>query len=395
MTPLKEGDLRLESVAGSKVMLLVSVDWFALSHFKPLISVLREFAREVVVVTQDTGRACEIEALGARVINQDYARATMNPRQEAANVSRLISILRAEKPQVLHMVAMKPIVLGCLASHFCSVPALVVHMTGIGHLAISTALKTRLVRWISFQNIAGAMIKKRSWLLTENPDDLAFMIDNGVRPGERVTILGGAGVDPAEFAELPQPKNKSLVVASVGRMIHSKGLDVLVKAYDMLKERGVPLEVKLYGRLDPGNPESLLKSEIDAFTKREGVTWFGHVNDIHTVWRETDVAVLCARSREGMPRALLEAASSGRPMIVTDVPGCRHFVRDGVEGFVVPPEDAGALADAIEAMAGDEKLRTSMGAAARQRVLDGFTQQHVMDALRDVYGRVMRVVTSG
>ncbi len=378
-----------EDIDGSKIMLLVSVDWFALSHFKPLISVLVKAARDVVVVTQETGRSAEIEALGARVVDIDYRRASMNPRQEATTVRRLVQILKAEKPDVLHMVAMKPIVLGCLASRFSRVPSVVVHMTGLGHLAISTTLKTRFTRGAAFRIISGAMRSAKSWLLVENPDDLAFMEDNGVCPGARVTILGGAGIDPSAFPAIPQPSHDQLVVACVGRMIHSKGLDVLVEAYDLLNEGGVPVEIELYGKLDAGNPEALLKSEIDAWIKRPGVNWFGHVDDVHAVWRDADIAVLSARTREGMPRAVLEAAACARPLIVSEVPGCRHFVRDGVEGLIVPPEDAEALANAISRLAGDKALRARMGAAARQRVLDGFTERHVVDALSAVYHKVL------
>ena len=108
------------------------------------------------------------------------------------------------------------------------------------------------------------------------------------------------------------------------------------------------------------------------------------------MWRHADIFVLPARSREGMPRALLEAAACARPLVVTDVPGCRHFVRDGVEGFIVPPEDADALADALERLARDPELRLRMGEAARLRLLHGFTEAHVKQSLRAAYASHVR-----
>ena len=107
------------------------------------------------------------------------------------------------------------------------------------------------------------------------------------------------------------------------------------------------------------------------------------------VWRHADIFVLPARSREGMPRALLEAAACARPLVVTDVPGCRHFVRDGVEGFIVPPEDAEALANALERLARDPELRLRMGEAARLRLLHGFTEAHVKQSLRATYASML------
>jgi glycosyltransferase involved in cell wall biosynthesis len=111
---------------------------------------------------------------------------------------------------------------------------------------------------------------------------------------------------------------------------------------------------------------------------------------VREVWRHADIFVLPARSREGMPRALLEAAASARPLVVTDVPGCRHFVRDGVEGFVVPPDNADALADALEKLARDPDLRQRMGESARLRLLHGFTEAHVKQSLRATYVSLLR-----
>ena len=124
---------------------------------------------------------------------------------------------------------------------------------------------------------------------------------------------------------------------------------------------------------------------LTAWCAQHEARWLGHVADVQEVWRHADIFVLPARSREGMPRALLEAAACARPLVVTDVPGCRHFVRDGVEGFIVPPEDAEALADALERLARDPELRLRMGEAARLRLLHGFTEAHVKQSLRAAY----------
>ena len=129
--------------------------------------------------------------------------------------------------------------------------------------------------------------------------------------------------------------------------------------------------------------------ELKAWCAKRDAWWLGPVEDVREVWRHADIFVLPARSREGMPRALLEAAASARPLVVTDVPGCRHFVRDGVEGFVVPPEDADALATALERLARDPDLRRRMGEAARLRLLHGFTEAHVKQSLRSAYASML------
>jgi glycosyltransferase involved in cell wall biosynthesis len=168
-------------------------------------------------------------------------------------------------------------------------------------------------------------------------------------------------------------------------MIRPKGVDVLMAAFDRLAGRGEPLRLELCGRSDEGNPDAIAADVLAAWCELSGTRWHGHVADVREVWQRADIFVLPTRDREGMPRALLEAAACARPLVVTNVPGSRHFVRDGVEGFVVPPDDPVALADALQCLARDPELRKRMGEAARLRLLHGFTEAHVKQSLRAAY----------
>jgi len=369
----------------AKILIAVTEDWFALSHFKPLIARLRQLCVQLVVVTNSSGRMSEIEALGARTIHLDYNRSSMHPLGEGARVLRLARILRTEKPDVVHLIAMKPVVLGGLAARLCGIPHTVLHLTGLGFLGISPTAGARLARALTMAVMRRVMARGTSWLIVEHPEDLAFLRDGGVEPGERVTILGGAGIDPDAFPALEMPQAMPPVAAFVGRMIRPKGVDVLMAAADQLKARGIPLSIELYGRSDNANPEAIPPDVLEAWSDGTRMRWLGHTSDIGGVWRHAGIFVLPARSREGMPRALLEAAASARPLVVTDVPGCRHFVRDGIEGLIVPPGDADALADALERLAGDPALQRRLGAGARARVLDGYTSAHVEAGLESAY----------
>ena len=372
-----------------KVVLCVTEDWFVLSHFKPLIAVLKEVAHAVVVVTRSSGRLSEIEALGARVVDFDFRRSSSNPMHQAASAWALARILEAEDADVVHLVAMKPVVLGGLALKLVPARHVVVHMTGLGLLAFGSGRLLRLYRAGALRLMASTLRKPSSYLLVENPDDLALLRADGVDPGPRFAILGGAGVDSDAFPAMPQPRNDFPVAAFVGRMIRPKGIDVLMQACDRLRRRGIFMRVELYGGTDADNPEAVTAEELQAWCAKRDAWWLGPVEDVREVWRHADIFVLPARSREGMPRALLEAAASARPLVVTDVPGCRHFVRDGVEGFVVPPEDADALATALERLARDADLRRRMGEAARLRLLHGFTEAHVKQSLRSAYASML------
>ncbi|MET0567541.1 MAG: glycosyltransferase family 4 protein [Hyphomicrobiaceae bacterium] len=369
----------------AKILIAITEDWFALSHFRPLIAKLRQLATEVVVVTNSSGRMAEIEALGVRTIAFDYSRSSMHPLRESVRIVRLARILRAEKPDVAHLIAMKPIVLGGIAAGFARTPCTVLHLTGLGFLAISPTRRARLARSVALTVMRRVMVRSRSWLIVENPEDLDFVQGGGVGPGGGVTVLGGAGIDPDAFPALNTPQLVPPVAAFVGRMIRPKGVDVLMAAADLLKARNVPHAIELYGHSDDGNPEAIPSCVLEDWSDGGRTRWMGHTSDIAGVWRRAGIFVLPARSREGMPRAMLEAASCARPLVVTDVPGCRYFVRDGVEGLIVPPGDAPALADALEKLIRDPALRQKLGNAARTRVLEGYTIAHVEAALEKTY----------
>lgn len=368
-----------------KVLVAVTEDWFALSHFQPLVRCLKRLAREVVVVARDSGRMGELEMLGARTVALDYDRSSLDPRREVRTVMALRRIIAAERPDAVHMIAMKPIVLCGLALAGNRGPMAVVHMTGLGFLAISESLKARIACRGSLAVIAATLRRRGSWLLVENPEDLAFLEAGGVEAGERKTMLGGAGIDPVAFADRPDPANPVPVAAFVGRMIRSKGAHVLMEAASILAERRVPLAIELWGDTDDGNPEAVPSATLRTWSDGARTRWMGFTREVARVWEKADIFVLPAISREGMPRALLEAAASGRPLVVTDVPGCRHFVRHGVEGLIVPPGNAAALADALASLAADPDLRRRMGAAARAKVLAGYTEASVEAAVTDSY----------
>jgi glycosyltransferase involved in cell wall biosynthesis len=206
-----------------------------------------------------------------------------------------------------------------------------------------------------------------------------------VAVAERTAILPGAGVDPARYSQLAAPANPVPRVAYVGRMIKSKGVHVLVEAHRRLRASGIDMDLALYGDADSSNREAIPKEQLEAWNVEPGIAWHGRTEDVVAVWRAADIAVVPALGGDGMPRAMLEAAACGRPLVVSDVPGCRQFVRPGIEGLVVPPGDAGALANALAALAADRPMQLSAGAAARRKVVREFTETAVRAKAREIY----------
>jgi glycosyltransferase involved in cell wall biosynthesis len=202
----------------------------------------------------------------------------------------------------------------------------------------------------------------------------------------RIALIPGSGVDVDHLTPLPEPDGP-FTAGFVGRLLYDKGVQVLVRAQEILRARGTPIAVVLAGAPDPSNPASIPEETLQRWRQTDGVVMPGHVGDVRTVWAHSHIAVLPSR-REGMPKSLLEAAACGRAMIATDVPGCRAVVRPGINGLLVPPDDPTALADAIAQMMGDGALRARYAHNARQVAVDEFSETHVAAAIVVLYAQL-------
>lgn len=372
------------TAARPTVLFLVTEDWFFVSHFLPMARAAAESGFAVVVVTRVRSHRAPIEATGAHVVPLEAERKSLNPLAILGTVRAIRRILAAEKPDILHCIALRSIILGGVAARLAGVTRRVYALTGLGFLGARRDGLGRMARALIRGLVRGPLDGPGTRFLFENEDDPRLL---GLDPADpaKVTIVGGAGVDPAHYAAAPLPPRPPLKVAVVARMLWSKGIDLAVEATRRARRAGADVELSLYGAPDPSNPKAVPEATLRAWASEPGIAWHGPTRDVAAVWRAHHVCCLPSRGGEGLPRTLLEGAVCGRAVLTTDVPGCRTLVRDGREGLVVPPDDAQALADALVCLAGDERLAADMGAAARERVLSGFTERHVMQALQDLY----------
>jgi glycosyltransferase involved in cell wall biosynthesis len=368
-----------------KIVLVAEEDTFVLAHCRGLLSVLAELGREIVIVTRSSGRLGELEAPGVSVIDCDCRASFQNPAQDARAGWRLARILEPENADVMHFIGVGSAVLGSFALKFVSAQHVVIHLPELGPLGSTPGAGSWLYRPIATKLIASLVGKPESFLLVENPDDLTDLRTQGVEPGARFAVLGGFGVDTDTYLVLPPSQSDMPVAAFVGEMLTGSGLDVLMRAFDRVWARGVRLKLELVGQRDVEGPDALPADQLTLWGLRPGVHVPGPGADVREVWRRAEICVLPATSRQGTPRALLEAAACGRALIVTKGAGGNSFVRDGVEGLVVASGDAAALGEALERLARDASLRLRLGEAARLRVLQGYTDAQVKQTLRATY----------
>jgi len=196
--------------------------------------------------------------------------------------------------------------------------------------------------------------------------------------------IRGSGVDISRFRALPEPENGPVVVTLGGRMLLDKGVVEFIEAVRLLKHKGMSFRAILVGEPDPENPASIPDHQLLAWQSEEVIEWWGRQDDIPTVWKQSHIAVLPSY-REGLPRTLLEAAACARPIIATDVPGCREIVQHESNGLLVPVKDPTALAHAIEQLIADKDLRHTMGRKGRELVQREFAESIVVNKTINLY----------
>jgi glycosyltransferase involved in cell wall biosynthesis len=368
-----------------KILYLVTEDWFFVSHFLPMAQAARDCGLQVAVATRVRADGERLKAEGFSVIAIESRRGSFSPWRSLRDFFQALKIVRAERADIVHCIALRPVVIGGLAARLAGTAALVVAPTGLGHLWIEDGIVVRLARKI-VRTIVGSWLRgPRTHYLFENRDDPR---EFGLDPdGADVTIVGGAGVDPEKFPRSDEPAAAPpppLKVAVVARMIRPKGVVESVAAVQRARAAGAQIELHLFGDPDPDNPRSIPQTTLAQWSQAPGIAWHGHEVDVARVWREHHVAMLLSY-REGLPRSLVEAAAAGRPIVATDVPGCREVARDGKEGILVPLGDSEAAARALTTLAADQALRQRLGAAAHARFQERFTAAAVRQTVGNLY----------
>jgi glycosyltransferase involved in cell wall biosynthesis len=378
-----------------KLLFLVTEDWYFCSHRLPAARAARAAGFDVVVATR-------VRAHGDRICDEGFALRPIGWRRRGDGVvgagraiSEIARLYRAEQPDLVHHIALKSVLFGGIALRRAfpapeGAPVAIDSIMGLGSGFSAASFSARLRRpslGIALRLAAG---RERGWVIVQNPEDRDALMTLGIAP-RRIVMIRGSGVDCNHFRALPDPGASTITIALVSRMLRDKGVLDAVAAIRLLRGRGLPLELLLAGPTDPDNRGSLTAETLMALGSPDhGIEWLGPVADIRSVWRRAAIAVLPSTYGEGVPKALLEAAACARPIIASDVPGCREVVRPGETGLLVPPRDVNGLAAAIAALAGDPLRRTAMGRAGRALVERDFGEEIVARETLAVYDVALR-----
>lgn len=368
------------------ILYFASEDWVFLEHFTVTGRAALEARLNVKVATRVRVSREQLEAKDFGVIPLNSDRGNIGILYNLLLIARMAKLVAQTKPAIVHCIGLRMVVLGGLAARFARVKNLVLMPTGLIYLWINDGIRAQVlreaVRWL----IRRVLNRPGTEFIFENSED---PIEVGIaRQADNLTVIGGVGVEAGDYPFISEPTTLPVKVAVVARMLKGKGIFEAVEAVRQVRAQGTPIELHLYGDVDRANPMTLSEPTLRGWEQEGGVFWHGRVANIGEVWSTHHIAMLLSY-REGLPRSLIEAAAAGRPIITTDVIGCREVIRDQVEGFIVPKGSVREAAERLRQLAVDPALRQRMGQAAHKRFTERFTAAAVQSTIKSVYGRML------
>jgi glycosyltransferase involved in cell wall biosynthesis len=376
-----------------RVLFVISIDWAFATHRLALALALKNEGWEVGIATQFTTMEDEFRAAGLRTFPLQMKRRARSLFGEVLAIAELRRIFKAWNPDIVHQVALKPVIFGGLASLGLDLKGIVNAIAGLGFVFTSEHPQARAMRPALRLFFRMLLNRANATTIVQNPDDQKVLVASGVRAGKRLVLIRGAGVDTMRFQESPEPPGAPRVLFA-GRLLRDKGVDTFIDAARILQARGTVVTFVLCGVPDPDSPSSVTADDIVLWVNEGLIEYLGRQTDMPGVLADSHIVTLPSRYGEGVPLILLEAAAAGKPIVTTDWPGCREVVEHEVTGLLTPPGDAEALADAITRLIQSPGLRVAYGKAARAKAVTEFADRRVFADVTKVYQQLLERGTS-
>jgi glycosyltransferase involved in cell wall biosynthesis len=350
-----------------RLLIVVNVAWFFFSHRLPIALAAKAAGYDVHVVSgaESDQERRKFVSHGLKFHEIPLSRGGANPLRDWTTIRAMAAAFRTVSPDIAHLVTIKPLLYGGLLSRFMGVQKVICAVSGLGYVFVAKGIVARLRRWLLSKLLRVSIGHANAHVILQNTDDLEELRTRGILQHCTTHLIKGSGVDLEGFRPHPEVSGTPRVLLPA-RLLIDKGIREFCAAADLLAKRDMDCEFVLAGPLDPHNPSGISRPELQKLIQSGHVIWMGQQDDMPDVLRNSHVVVLPSY-REGLPKALIEAAAAGRPIVTTDVPGCRDVVEGGVSGIIVPVRDAAALADAIEELLASPELRRTYGLAGRRK----------------------------
>ena len=366
-----------------KIIFLVNVDSFFVSHRLQVANQLLLEGFEVHIATEFTSHKKILKKKGFITHDIAFGRNSANLFRAFVSFSQIFFLIKRVKPSILHLISLKPSIFGGLVTFISRVPSVVISITGLGSMFLGKNLFSRIRKFFFNSLLTIVFLRKKLKVILQNKSDLNYLIKNTSLKKSKVITIKGSGVDLKKFKFTKLPI-KNLIILMVSRIIADKGIYEYIQSARLLKRRSFKGKIYLVGDIDFANPSAIQKSKIDLWKKENIIKYFPYKSDIFKIIKKSTIIVLPSY-REGFPKILMEAAASGRPVITTNVPGCRDAIINNVTGILVPPKNYISLAKAILDFSKDKKKLKKIGYAARKHAINNFDVIDVVSKHLSIY----------
>ena len=370
-----------------RILFVFTEDWAFLSLFLDRAVAAKDAGYEVGVVVHCTKYQQTIKDHGLQVFTHNISRSGTNPFREISSILQMVRIFRSFKPTIIHLAALKPILIGSIATLFFRNSKIVNAPVGMGYIFSSSDRKARLLRPILRLVLRFVLGRKRTRTIIENSDDLRTLVDGKFVKKDQIILIRGTGVKLEDFTPTPEPAGQKVVLL-IARMLRDKGVLEFVESARIIKRSHPDVNFWLVGDTDSGNPTSLTGDQIRTWESEGLVSWFGYREDVPQLLQQCHIVCLPSY-REGFGKVLIEAGAAQRAVVTTNVPGCRESIENGSNGLLVEPRDPVALAAALITLIDNEEMRTAMAAEGRHRVETQFSSDIINAQTLAVYEQVL------
>jgi len=373
-----------------KLVYVVSEDWYFITHRLSLAKCAIEKGYEIIAVTKINNHGKDLSDIGVEVIDINFSRSFKKPFLDLISLYKLIRVFQTHKPDIVHNVGIKLSLLSSLAGLFSKPKIIINAYTGLGYVFSSNSKLARAIRFLLIPLLRFLNFRNDTWTVFQNENDKSLFLKNNLIQTSRTEIIKGSGVNTDEFPYTKEPDEPTIVMLA-SRLLWDKGIGEFVKAARGLKTKHPDVKFVLVGDIDPQNPMTLKKGSLNAWVKEGIIEWWGHKQNMPKILGLSHIVTLPSY-REGLPKVLLEAASIGRPIVTTNVPGCRDVVRDNINGFLVDAKESSELIEAIDKLIINKDLRLKMGLAGREIIFNELSSKKIDKKFLKLYRKSIQSI---
>ena len=371
----------------SRLLFLVNSSSYFLSHRLGIAIEAKKQGYEVHIASPEDGCEDTFKIKGLMHHKLPISRTSINIFSEIKAFLNIYFLIKKINPDLLHLITIKPVIYGGIISRLIQIKGVVSAVPGLGYVYISKGIRAAILRFFINYFYKVSFSKKSLKIIFQNKDDMnKLRLAVGFDPIKSV-IIKGSGVDLDEFKSTPLPEGRP-VISMISRLQEDKGVKEFARAAQMIKERKIEADFWLIGDTDSSYPSPILIEDLQEWENKGFLSVLGYRKDINILIGNSNIIVLPSY-REGLPKVLLEAAACGRPVITTDVPGCRAAIEEGKTGLLVPPRDSLSLADKIEYLLRNKELLKKMGNAGRKLAEENFSLDKVVSAHLKIYSSLI------